>query len=144
MSKILIIDDEVQIRGLLARMMELEGYEVCQAGDCKTALRQLELQMPDVALCDVFLPDGNGVDLVTEMKKKSPGVEIILLTAHGNIPDGVQAIKNGAFDYITKGDDNNKNHSPDQSRCRKGTDEYPPGQTGEEDGTDVFVRFHTR
>ena len=60
MSKILIIDDEVQIRGLLARMMELEGYEVCQAGDCKTALRQLELQMPDVALCDVFLPDGNG------------------------------------------------------------------------------------
>ena len=44
MSKILIIDDEVQIRGLLARMMELEGYEVCQAGDCKTALRQLELQ----------------------------------------------------------------------------------------------------
>lgn len=103
MSKILIIDDEVQIRGLLARMMELEGYEVCQAGDCKTALRQLELQMPDVALCDVFLPDGNGVDLVTEMKKKSPGVEIILLTAHGNIPDGVQAIKNGAFDYITKG-----------------------------------------
>ena len=42
------------------------------------------------------------------MKKKSPGVEIILLTAHGNIPDGVQAIKNGAFDYITKGDDNNK------------------------------------
>ena len=108
MSKILIIDDEVQIRGLLARMMELEGYEVSQAGDCKTALRQLELQMPDVALCDVFLPDGNGVDLVTEMKKKSPGVEIILLTAHGNIPDGVQAIKNGAFDYITKGDDNNK------------------------------------
>lgn len=108
MNKILIIDDEVQIRGLLARMMELEGYEVCQAGDCKTALRQLELQMPDVALCDVFLPDGNGVDLVTEMKKKSPGVEIILLTAHGNIPDGVQAIKNGAFDYITKGDDNNK------------------------------------
>ena len=52
MSKILIIDDEVQIRGLLARMMELEGYEVCQAGDCKTALRQLELQMPDVALCE--------------------------------------------------------------------------------------------
>lgn len=108
MSKILIIDDEVQIRGLLARMMELEGYEVCQAGDCKAALRQLELQVPEVALCDVFLPDGNGVDLVTEMKKKSPGVEIILLTAHGNIPDGVQAIKNGAFDYITKGDDNNK------------------------------------
>ena len=108
MSKILIVDDEVQIRTLLARMMELEGYEVCQAGDCKAALKQLELQNPDVALCDVFLPDGNGVDLVLSIKKAAPNVEVILLTAHGNIPDGVQAIKNGAFDYITKGDDNNK------------------------------------
>ena len=108
MSKILIIDDEVQIRTLLTRMMELEGYDVCQAGDCRAALRQLELQTPDVALCDVFLPDGNGVDLVLSIKKAVPNVEVILLTAHGNIPDGVQAIKNGAFDYITKGDDNNK------------------------------------
>ena len=108
MSKILVVDDEVQIRTLLSRMLELEGYEVCQAGDCRTALKQLELQSPDVALCDVFLPDGNGVDLVSSIKKTVPNVEIILLTAHGNIPDGVQAIKNGAFDYITKGDDNNK------------------------------------
>ena len=108
MSKILIIDDEVQIRTLLTRMMELEGYDVCQAGDCRAALKQLELQNPDVALCDVFLPDGNGVDLVQAIKKTAPNVEVILLTAHGNIPDGVQAIKNGAFDYITKGDYNNK------------------------------------
>ena len=107
-SKILIIDDEVQIRTLLTRMMELEGYDVCQAGDCRAALKQLELQNPDVVLCDVFLPDGNGVDLVLAIKKAAPNVEVILLTAHGNIPDGVQAIKNGAFDYITKGDDNNK------------------------------------
>lgn len=108
MSKILIIDDEVQIRTLLTRMMELEGYDVCQAGDCRAALKQLELQNPDVVLCDVFLPDGNGVELVLAIKKAAPNVEVILLTAHGNIPDGVQAIKNGAFDYITKGDDNNK------------------------------------
>lgn len=108
MSKILIIDDEVQIRTLLTRMMELGGYDVCQAGDCRAALKQLELQNPDVVLCDVFLPDGNGVDLVLAIKKAAPNVEVILLTAHGNIPDGVQAIKNGAFDYITKGDDNNK------------------------------------
>ena len=108
MSKILIIDDEVQIRTLLTRMMELEGYDVCQAGDCRAALKQLELQNPDVVLCDVFLPDGNGVDLVLAIKKAAPNVEVILPTAHGNIPDGVQAIKNGAFDYITKGDDNNK------------------------------------
>lgn len=108
MSKILVVDDEVQLRTLLSRMLELEGYEVCQAGDCRTALKQLEFQSPDVVLCDVFLPDGNGVDLVSSVKKTTPNVEIILLTAHGNIPDGVQAIKNGAFDYITKGDDNNK------------------------------------
>ena len=108
MSKILVVDDEVQLRTLLSRMLELEGYEVCQAGDCRTALKQLEFQSPDVVLCDVFLPDGNGVDLVSSVKKTAPNVEIILLTAHGNIPDGVQAIKNGAFDYITKGDDNNK------------------------------------
>ena len=108
MSKILVVDDEVQIRTLLSRMLELEGYEVCQAGDCRTALKQLEFQSPDVVLCDVFLPDGNGEDLVSSVKKTTPNVEIILLTAHGNIPDGVQAIKNGAFDYITKGDDNNK------------------------------------
>ena len=108
MSKILIVDDEIQIRSLLARMLELEGYEVCQAGDCKAAVKQLEVQSPDVVLCDVFLPDGIGVDLVLNIKKQAPNVEVILLTAHGNIPDGVQAIKNGAFDYITKGDDNNK------------------------------------
>ena len=64
--------------------------------------------VPDVVLCDVFLPDGNGVDFVVRLKKEFPMSEVILLTAHGNISDGVQAIKNGAFDYITKGDDNNR------------------------------------
>ena len=71
-------------------------------------MKQLVGADPEVVLCDVCLPDGSGVDLVMEMKKINPLVEIIMLTAHGNIPDGVQAIKNGAFDYITKGDDNNK------------------------------------
>lgn len=108
MDSILIIDDEPQIRKLLSRMMELEGYEVFQAADCQSTLKQLKLHSPQVILCDVFLPDGNGVDLVATIKKLYPEREVILLTAHGNIPDGVQAIKNGAFDYITKGDDNNK------------------------------------
>lgn len=108
MNKVLIIDDENQIRKLLARMIELEGYEVHQAADCSSGLKQMEIGSPEVVLCDVRLPDGNGVDLVIKIKKQYPKVEIILLTAHGNIPDGVQAIKNGAFDYITKGDDNNK------------------------------------
>ena len=108
MNTILIIDDEPIIRKLLARMMELEGYEVFQAVDRASGLKLLTAKTPQLVLCDVFLPDGNGVEMVKEIKELQPETEVILLTAHGNIPDGVQAIKNGAFDYITKGDDNNK------------------------------------
>lgn len=108
MIQILVIDDEDPIRNLLARMIELEGYKVWKASDCQSALKLLKAQPFDVVLCDVFLPDGNGVDFIREIKKHRPEAEVILLTAHGNIPDRVQAIKNGAFDYITKGDDNRK------------------------------------
>lgn len=108
MIQILVIDDEDPIRNLLARMIELEGYKVWKASDCQSALKLLKAKPFDVVLCDVFLPDGNGVDFIREIKKHRPEAEVILLTAHGNIPDGVQAIKNGAFDYITKGDDNRK------------------------------------
>ncbi|MGA6117551.1 sigma-54 dependent transcriptional regulator [Sphingobacterium anhuiense] len=108
MSTILIIDDEEKIRTLLARIITLEGFEVFQASDLKKGLKRLEEQDIDVVICDVKLPDGSGVDSTKVIKEKYPLIEIILLTAYGNIPDGVQAIKNGAFDYITKGDDNNK------------------------------------
>lgn len=108
MSRILIIDDEEKIRTLLSRIIALEGFEVFQASDLKSGLRKLEISDIDVLLCDVKLPDGNGVEFSKLVKGKFPTIEIILLTAFGNIPDGVQAIKNGAFDYITKGDDNNK------------------------------------
>lgn len=108
MRKVLIIDDEEKLRALLARIIGLEGFEVIQTGDLKSALKKLELYDFDVILCDVKLPDGNGVDFVRKIKEVDSIPEVILLTAYGNIPDGVQAIKNGAFDYITKGDDNNK------------------------------------
>ena len=108
MNKILIIDDEPTIRMLLSRILELEGYEVLKAKDRATALYTLKNNEVQVVLCDVFLPDGNGVDMVEELQQLVPAAKIILLTAHGNIPDGVQAIKNGAFDYIVKGDDNCK------------------------------------
>lgn len=108
MRRVLIIDDEEKLRVLLARIIGLEGFEVLQAADFKTALKTLEHTEIDVVLCDVKLPDGNGVEISKKIKDKYPLTEIILLTAYGNIPDGVQAIKNGAFDYITKGDDNNK------------------------------------
>lgn len=108
MIHILIIDDEDPIRNLLARMVELEGYQASKAADCRSALKMLNTQRFEVVLCDVFLPDGNGVNFIFDIHRIQPDAAVILLTAHGNIPDGVQAIKNGAFDYITKGDDNRK------------------------------------
>lgn len=108
MKKILIIDDAEKLRGLLARVTRLEGYEVFEAADLKSGKQFLHRQAIDVVLCDVKLPDGNGVDFINDMKLLYPHLEIILLTAYGNIPDAVQAMKNGALDYITKGDDNEK------------------------------------
>ena len=108
MNKILIIDDEEKIRTLLSRIIGLEGFEVFQASDLKNARKRLEVSEIDVIISDVKLPDGSGVEFSKIIKDNYPASEVILLTAFGNIPDGVQAIKNGAFDYITKGDDNNR------------------------------------
>lgn len=108
MKNILIIDDEEKHRSLLARIIRSEGYEVCEAGDCASGLKKLGQKTVDVILCDVKLPDGNGIDLVPKIKERFPDIEIILLTAYGNISDSVQAMKDGAFDYIVKGNDNDK------------------------------------
>ena len=108
MVSILIIDDEEKLRNLLAKIISLEGFEVFQASNIKTGLKCLETSPIDLIICDVKLPDGNGVEATKIFKEKFPAKEVILLTAYGNITDGVQAMKNGAFDYITKGDDNNK------------------------------------
>lgn len=108
MNTILIIDDETKIRSLLSRIIALEGFEVFEASNLKSGLKKLETSEIDIVICDVKLPDGNGVEFSKIIKDKFPTVEIILLTAFGNIPDGVLAIKNGAFDYITKGDDNTR------------------------------------
>jgi two-component system, NtrC family, response regulator len=107
-GNILIIDDEAKLRNLLTRIIALEGFTVKEASDLKTAKKMLDKDSIDVVLCDVKLPDGNGVSFVQYIKNKFPNIEVILLTAYGNIGDGVQAMKNGAFDYITKGDDNEK------------------------------------
>lgn len=108
MNTILIIDDEAKIRSLLSRIISLEGFEVFEASNLKSGLKRLEASDIDIVICDVKLPDGNGVEFSRIVKEKFATVEIILLTAFGNIPDGVLAIKNGAFDYITKGDDNTR------------------------------------
>ena len=108
MKNILIIDDEEKLRGLLARIVKSEGFEVLEASDLKSGFKKLEQNNIDVILCDVKLPDGNGVAFIEKIKASFPLTEVILLTAFGKISDGVQAMKNGAFDYIVKGDDNDK------------------------------------
>lgn len=107
-DNILVIDDEAGLRKLMCRIIGLEGFNVEEAEDIRSAYEILKRKTIDVILCDVKLPDGNGVDFVKDVKQKYPQIELILLTAFGNIPDGVQAIKNGAFDYITKGNDNDR------------------------------------
>ncbi|MFA6277875.1 MAG: sigma-54 dependent transcriptional regulator [Pedobacter sp.] len=107
-TTILIIDDEIKIRSLLARIIELEGFSVLQAANAKEGLKLLQVQDVLVVVSDVKLPDANGVELVKQIKALKSFVEIINLTAYGTIADGVLAIKNGAFDYLTKGDDNDK------------------------------------
>ena len=108
MKNILIIDDEEKLRGLLARIVKSEGFVVLEAADLKSGFKKLEQNEIDVVLCDVKLPDGNGVEFLEKIKATFPLTEVILLTAYGKISDGVQAMKNGAFDYIVKGDDNDK------------------------------------
>jgi DNA-binding NtrC family response regulator len=107
-NTILLIDDEEKLRTLLARILSLEGYAVKEAMNAQSALRMLEKEAVPVILCDVKLPDANGVELTQKLKALYPDTEIILLTAYGTISDGVAAMKNGAFDYLTKGDDNDR------------------------------------
>ena len=66
MAKVLIIDDEMQLRRLLSRIIGLEGYEVAEAADCASGMKMLRQHEPDVVLCDVKLPDGSGISMSTQ------------------------------------------------------------------------------
>jgi two-component system NtrC family response regulator len=103
---LLLIDDEARLRQLLAQVLELEGYTVLQAPDAYRGLALLGQHAAEVlvVLSDVKLPDAHGVDLLPRFKALAPETEVVLLTAFGTIPDGVRAMKQGAFDYLTKGD----------------------------------------
>ena len=103
-AKILIIDDEENLRKLLARIIGLEGFTVLEAGTAKAGFKILESEPLQVVITDVKLPDANGVELTAKLKSRFPATEVIVLTAYGTLEDGVYAIKNGAFDYHTKGD----------------------------------------
>jgi len=103
---ILLIDDEPVLRQAVARTLELEGYTVLQAPTAHRGLETLREHAGDVAvvLSDVKLPDGRGLDLLPRYKALAPLAEVVLMTAFGTIADGVRAMKEGAFDYLTKGD----------------------------------------
>jgi two-component system NtrC family response regulator len=107
-ANVLLVEDENDVRLLLKRVLSLEGFVVYEAENIKTASKLLENENVDLVLCDVKLPDGNGVEFISKIKAAYPYIEVIVLTAYGNIPDSVQAIKNGAFDYITKANDNQR------------------------------------
>lgn len=92
----------------MKRIISLEGFTVVEAGSIKEAKAILQKSPIEIILCDVKLPDGNGVEFVSFVRQNYGQVPIIVLTAFGNIEDGVQSMKNGAFDYIIKGDDNEK------------------------------------
>ncbi len=107
-NTVLIIDDDIALQTLLARIISKEGFNVLTASDAKSGLKLLDKEEVSVVMSDVNLPDANGIELVGTIKAKRPLTEIIVITGYGTIADGVMAIKNGAFDYLVKGDDNTK------------------------------------
>ncbi|MBK7500865.1 MAG: sigma-54-dependent Fis family transcriptional regulator [Ignavibacteriales bacterium] len=107
-NKVLIIDDEPELRNLIKRLLELEGFSILTAGNSAEALEILNKNEIDIVVSDVRLPDKSGLELLPIIKKQFPLIEVIILTAYGRIEDGVNAIKEGAFDYIVKGDEDNK------------------------------------
>lgn len=105
---ILIVDDEEDTRFLLSKILEKEGFSTLHVPNERKAFKILKKEEIDVILCDVNLAEANGLELLKKFKEDFPLVEVVMLTAYGSIKDGVKAIKEGAYDYIIKGEDNNK------------------------------------
>ena len=96
-AHLLIIDDEPQPRNMLVRLFTSEGYLVSTAETGAQAMQRLMAQRFHVALCDVKLPDDNGVELTLAIKSQQPDAEVVVVTAFGTISDAVRAVQNGAF-----------------------------------------------
>ena len=101
-SKILIVDDEVSMREFLEIMLSKEGHKVSSAGSGKEALNMLNDTIYDLIVSDVQMPGMNGIELLRNVKEVCPDTTVIMITAYASTESGVEAMKAGAYDYITK------------------------------------------
>ncbi|MEW5743570.1 MAG: sigma-54 dependent transcriptional regulator [Myxococcota bacterium] len=102
MSRILVVDDEANLRKVLAAMLRKDGYEVTVAENGEVALAEFEKNGADVIISDLVMPKVGGMEILAKVKSARPDVPVIIITAHGTVDSAVEAIKLGAFDYITK------------------------------------------
>jgi len=99
---ILVVDDEPLVRRSLSEFLTLEGYSVSVAGNGKEALAILPEFKPDIVISDIKMPEVDGLTLLREIKRKYPSISVLFITGYGSIESAVEAMKEGAFDYITK------------------------------------------
>ncbi len=101
-GRILIIDDEPGVRTSLALILEDEGYETATAGDAEAGLAELRAGAFDVVLCDVRMPGRSGLDLLPEIVELQPQATVLIMSAHGEIEQALEAVRLGAYDYLAK------------------------------------------
>ena len=108
MANILIIDDEKSIRKTLSEILSYEGYKIDEAGDGEEGLKKFKEKAYDLVLCDIKMPKLDGIEFLEKAKQINADVPIIIISGHGNIETAVEAVKKGAFDYISKPPDLNR------------------------------------
>jgi two-component system nitrogen regulation response regulator NtrX len=108
MSNILIIDDEKAIRKTLFEILSYEGYKIDEAGDGEEGLKKFREKDYDVILCDIKMPKIDGIEFLEKAKETNPDIPIIMISGHGTIETAVEAVKKGAYDYISKPPDLNR------------------------------------
>ena len=101
-EKILVVDDERLIRQSLEKGLSGQGYAIFSAGDGKNALRLAEEESPDLIVLDLKLPDLNGIEVLKSLRELEKDMPVLVITAYGSIDTAIQAIRSGAYDYITK------------------------------------------